>query len=198
VRAAIFDLGGVVLESPMGAIADFEARRGIPAGTVNRVVVESGDSGAWARHERGEVERASFLPAFASEFAHRGFSVDVGALMDEVDASIRVRPRMLRAVGKLRSRGIAVAALTNNWTPFDPDGVPRHFDVTVESVIEGTRKPERRIYEICVDRLGVEPSDCVMFDDLGPNLKTARELGMVTVKVTSAGQALTEIDRIFG
>jgi putative hydrolase of the HAD superfamily len=198
VRAAIFDLGGVVLESPMRAIAEFEARHRIPAGTVNRVVVESGDSGAWARHERGEVGRASFLSAFATEFADRGFAIDVGALMDEVDDSIRVRPRMLRAVGKLKGRGIAVAALTNNWTPFDPDGVPRHFDVTVESVIEGTRKPERRIYEICVDRLGVEPSDCVMFDDLGPNLKTARELGMATVKVTSADQALAEIDRIFG
>ena len=197
-RAAIFDLGGVVLESPMQAIADFEARQGLPSGIVNRVVVESGDSGAWARHERGEVERAAFLSTFTAEFADRGLAVDTAALMDQVDASIRVRPRMLRAVDRLRKRGIAVAALTNNWTPFDPDGLPRHFDVTVESVIEGTRKPERRIYEICVDRLGVESSDCVMLDDLGPNLKTARAMGMLTVKVTSTDQALAEIDRIFG
>ncbi len=195
-RAVIFDLGGVVLDSPLDAITDFERSHGIPLGTVNRLVVARGDGGAWARHERGEVDRAAFLKDFATEFAEVGLDVDTAALLAEIDASIRVRPAMLRAVDGLRARGLQLAALTNNWQPIG-DGVARHFDVVVESVVEGTRKPEPRIYRICLDRLGVEPGECVMFDDLGLNLKPARELGMVTVKVTSADQALAAIDSLF-
>ena len=197
-EAAIFDLGGVVLDSPLEAIDAHERRAGLPVGTVNRVVVESGSRGAWARHERGEVTTDAFLAEFADELAAAGFDVDTAQLMAEVDASIRVRPEVLGRIDGLRRRGLAVAALTNNWAPFGPDGLAGHFDVVVESVVEGTRKPEQRIYDICVERLGADPVSTVMFDDLGPNLKPARAMGMLTVKVVSPDQLLAEIDRIFG
>ena len=197
-EAAIFDLGGVVLDSPMEAIAAFEDRSGLPVGTVNRLVVSRGSDGAWARHERGEIRRDRFEAEFEAEFASAGHDVDVGALMADIDASIRVRPAVLARIDRLRTGGVAVAALTNNWTPFGPDGLAEHFDVVVESVVEGTRKPERRIYEVCVERLGSDPARTVMFDDLGPNLKTARAMGMHTVKVTSPSQLLAEIDALFG
>ena len=198
VAAVILDLGGVVLDSPLAAIAAFEQRTGLPAGTVNALVVASGDTGAWARHERGEIGHDVFLADFAAEFAARGWEVDTAALMREVDASIRVRPRMLRAVDRLRSAGFRLAALTNNWTPFGTDGLATHFDTVVESVVEGTRKPERRIYEICLDRLGALPGECLMLDDLGPNLKPARAMGMRTVKVTSEAHALTVLEELLG
>lgn len=160
--------------------------------------MDSGDQGAWARHERGEIPTDAFLREFADEFAAVGFTVDTAQLMSEVDASIRVRPVVLRRIDDLRRDGVPVAALTNNWTPFGPDGLARHFDVVVESVVEGTRKPEQQIYDICVQRLGVDPASTAMFDDLGPNLKPARAMGMHTVKVFSPDQLLTEIDRLFG
>jgi putative hydrolase of the HAD superfamily len=197
-KAVIFDLGGVVLDSPLHAIALFEERFGIAPGTVNQTVVASGANGAWARHERGEVDRATFLAAFRSEFLSRGIDVDTDALLLEIDASIRVRPAMLRAVDRVRRAGMAVAALTNNWEPFGDSDLTRRFDVVVESVVEGTRKPERRIYQICLERLALPASACVMFDDLGPNLNPAREMGMATVKVTSESQALLEVEALLG
>ena len=196
-RAVIFDLGGVVLESPMKAITAFEQRHGIPSGTINQVVVSSGNEGAWARHERGEISTPAFLEAFRDEFVDIDVDLDAIELMVDIDASIRIRPEMLRAVDRLRRGGVKVAALTNNWTPFGPDGLARHFDVVVESVVEGTRKPEPRIYEICLERLGVDPVDCVMLDDLGPNLKPARDLGMKTIKVTSSDQAIARLSEFF-
>lgn len=196
-KAVIFDLGGVVLDSPMEAIAAFEQRHGVPPGTVNRVVVSSGKDGAWARHERGEISMPVFLEAFREEFVDLDIELDVAELMADVNASIRIRPEVLRTVDELRSGGVKVAALTNNWTPFGPDGLARHFDVVVESVVEGTRKPELRIYQICLERLGVDPVDCLMLDDLGPNLKPARDLGMTTVKVTSGDQAIASLSELF-
>jgi len=45
------------------------------------------------------------------------------------------------------------------------------------------RKPERRIYEHTLRALNVEPSEAIFLDDLGVNLKAAKELGITTIKV---------------
>jgi hypothetical protein len=62
-RAVIFDIGGVVLDSPIHAIAGYERDLGIPAGFVNRVVVAAGPGGAWSRLERGELAMEDFFAA---------------------------------------------------------------------------------------------------------------------------------------
>ena len=54
-RAVIFDLGGVVVGSPLHAIAAYERDAGIPRGLINRVVVDTAPAGAWSRLERGEL-----------------------------------------------------------------------------------------------------------------------------------------------
>ena len=61
IRAVIFDLGGVVLGSPLHAIAALEREHGIPAGFVNRVVVDTGRGGRLgaARARRCSASTAS-------------------------------------------------------------------------------------------------------------------------------------------
>ena len=49
-----------------------------------------------------------------------------------------------------------------------------------------------------VEALGVDPRRCVYLDDLGVNLKPAREIGMTTIKVLNAPQALTELEAATG
>lgn len=70
------------------------------------------------------------------------------------------------------------------------------FDLVVESSKEGVRKPDPRIYKLTCERLGVAPSRTVFLDDLGINLKPARELGMTTIKVSSEEQAITELAKV--
>ena len=57
VAAVIFDLGGVVLDSPLHAIARFEREHAIPPGFVNRVVVDSGAGGAQSERHSDHVCR---------------------------------------------------------------------------------------------------------------------------------------------
>lgn len=195
--AAVFDLGGVVLDSPMSAISAFERENHLPAGLVNRTVAASGADGAWARHERGEIDRTEFLIAFEAEFRAKGHFVDTESLLAAVDNSIGPRQSVLDEIDRIRRGGVKVAALTNNWIPFGEGPLVARFDVVVESVVEGTRKPEPRIYEICFERLGVQPDRAVMFDDLGPNLKTAQQMGVTTVKVTEIDDVIEAIRRHF-
>ncbi len=72
------------------------------------------------------------------------------------------------------------------------------FDHVIESAKIGLRKPDPRIYRMMTDALGVDPKCCVYLDDLGVNLKPAREMGMRTIKVVNAPQAITELEAATG
>src|SRR5207248_8511195 len=72
------------------------------------------------------------------------------------------------------------------------------FDHIIESAKIGLRKPDPRIYKLMVETLKVDPKKCVYLDDLGVNLKPAREMGMTTIKVLNAAQALGELEAATG
>ncbi len=198
VRAVLFDLGGVVFDSPLHEIAAFEVDQGLPLGTVGRVVTEAGPDGAWARHERGEISGAAFEHRLREEARLRGVRLDVAEMMGRIENNLGVRPVMLEAVDRLRAHGLVVAAITNNWKGLSMEGVERHFDTVVESCREGARKPEPEIYRRTLSRLGVAARQAVMLDDIGANLKTARMMGMFTIKVTDPDRALRELGALVG
>src|SRR5881296_1666257 len=199
-RAVLFDLGGVVVGSPLEAIARYEAEQGIPAGFVNRVVVATGAAGAWFRLERGELTLEAFYPAFERDCAAAGHAIDARAMMVRVAEATVPRPAMLEAIRRIRARGLLAAAVTNNWITEDQGtGVLRpHFDAFVESAVAGVRKPDPRIYELACAALRVAPREVVMLDDIGANLKTARALGMATIRVIDPGAALRELEALLG
>jgi len=110
---------------------------------------------------------------------------------------------MAVAIRRIRDAKLRTAALTNNWprpddAPFPSNGDGLGFDVVVESATVGLRKPDPRIYELVLSRLGVDAPDAVFLDDLGINLKPARAMGMTTIKVTDPDLALVELADVLG
>src|SRR5262249_14638514 len=110
---------------------------------------------------------------------------------------------------RVKAADLRVACLTNNVV--DPDGahsgdaraaqiaeVMARFDVVVESSKVGVRKPEPRFYEIACELLAVQPPECVFLDDLGINLKPAAAMGMTTIKVMNAEQAIADLELALG
>jgi putative hydrolase of the HAD superfamily len=201
VAAVIFDIGGVVQDSPLHAIARYERDHGLPPNAINRVVVAAGEAGAWARLERGELTGESFCAPFEADCAAHGLAVSAGRLMAYVAEARAPRPRMLQAIASIRAHGLRVGALTNNWVVGGrrpTDELRRHFDVFVESAVSGLRKPDPRIYALVCRELGVTPARAVFLDDIGRNLKPARALGMATIKVEEPAQALRELSALLG
>ena len=200
IEAVVFDVGGVVIESPLRAIAQYERDHGIAPNAINRAVVASGEAGAWARLERGELTLPAFYAPFEADCRAYGIAVSAARLMGYVAEARVARPRMLEAVRRIRARGLRVAALTNNWvtegTWDHVASVHTHFDVVVESRVVGLRKPDPRIYELVCRQLGVEPTRVVFLDDIGRNLKPASALGMRTIKVDDPDAALRELGEI--
>ena len=205
IEAVIFDLGGVVIASPMQTFADHESRNGLPANFINRMIVDNGAASAWGRLERGEIPMgAAFFADFDTELRAAGApeSLSSAAIFADVAGAAGIHQNMVVAIAKLRAEGFKLAALTNNWHNEDrPDAntqVKDLFDVFVESAVEGVRKPDPRIYQIALQRLGIEPGAALFLDDIGQNLKSARALGLTTIKVTDPALAIVEMETLLG
>ena len=199
-RAVVFDLGGVVVGSPLHAIAAYERELGLPRNAINHVVVGAGHGGGWSRLERGELGLEEFYPVFEADCAAAGCTIDARELMRRVAEATVPRPAMLEAIARLRRAGLKVGALTNNWVS-DDEGtrvLAPHFDAFVESAVVGLRKPDPRIYQLVCRELAVEPPHAVFLDDIGSNLKAARELGMATIKVDEPASALDALSALVG
>ncbi len=207
-RCVIFDLGGVVLGSPLHAIAQYERDHEIPAGFINRVVVDTGSAGAWSGLERGKLSMPEFFVAFEADCLAAGREISAREMMERIGETSQPRPAMLEAIRCIRGRGVVTAALTNNWASEDRDEgsaaesgtrvLARHFDHFFESSVLGLQKPDPRIYEWACREMGVPPSESVFLDDIGRNLKTARQLGMRTIKVDDPGEALEALEQVLG
>lgn len=199
----IFDLGGVVLGSPLPAIRTYEADLGLDGGSLAKVVRLRGEDGAWASHERGELPFPAFVDAFEAEGRELGIEFSAVELMRRIAGAVRPRPRMVAAVRAVRDAGLRVAALTNNWAEPAPaaerfEGLRGLFDVFAESCVLGMRKPDPRIYEHVLGELALPPAEVVFLDDMGRNLKPARAMGMATVKVDRPDAALRELGALLG
>lgn len=206
VSAVVFDLGGVITESPMHAFAAYEASAGLPEGLIRRLNSTNPDTNAWARYERNELDVAGFSAAFEAEALAAGHRVDASRVLAALSGE--VRPEMVAALHRLRSAGFPLGLLSNNVAPMERDGrlgeLLGLFDAIVESSVEGVRKPEPEIYTRALERLSaavdrsLAPSDCAYLDDLGINLKPARALGFHTIKVVDPADALAELSVLTG
>ena len=203
VRAVLFDFGGVILSSPFDAFAAYERREGLPVDFIRRVNATDPDRNAWARLERNECTIDEFVDAFESEALALGHRVDGRAVLACLEGELR--PQMVTAVQRCREHA-ATALLTNNIVTGSPhwssggsfaELLPL-FDVVVESSAVGVRKPEPRFYELALAQLGVEAQDAIFLDDLGINLKPARQMGMTTIKVGDPDDALAELEALLG
>ncbi len=211
IDAVLWDFGGVFTTSPFEAFNRFEAARGLPDNFIRTVNSTNGHDNAWAKFESSEIDVDEFDDAFRREAQAHGHSVrgrDVLALL-----SGEFRPRMARVLAECKKH-YKVGCITNNMknTPQaratapapDPERAARtaaileQFDVVVESSVEGVRKPNPRIYEIACERLGVAADRAVFLDDLGINLKPARAMGMITIKVVTEHQAIADLERATG
>ncbi len=205
IQAVIWDFGGVLTTSPFEAFARFERERGLPIDIIRRTNAANHLENAWAKFERAEVDIDTFDELFAAESLALGAEVRGKDVLPLLMGDLR--PEMVEALKRIGDQ-FKTGCITNNL-PANAIGsgsgrtlyiaeVMALFDHIIESAKIGLRKPDPRIYKMMVETLEVDPSACVYLDDLGVNLKPAREMGMTTIKVTSGPQAIAELEAATG
>jgi putative hydrolase of the HAD superfamily len=203
IEAVISDFGGVLtspmLESFVGAVRS----SGITLEEIGKAMVtvaERDGANPLFELETGRMTEATFLGRLSEAVsAERGTRVeldDFGALYFQ---GLEPNERVIGYMRELRGRGYKLAICTNNvrewearWRAMLP--VEDIFDVIVDSAFVGTRKPEPRIYEITLERLGTSPEATLFIDDVDVNCEGARALGMNAIRFRSTDQALEDIE----
>jgi len=205
IEAVIWDFGGVLTTSPFEAFARFEQERGFPVDIIRRTNAANHLENAWAKFERAEIDVDAFDQLFAEESRAFGAEVRGKEVLPLLQGDLR--PEMVEALRRIKAQ-CKTGCITNNL-PANAIGstsgrslyvaeVMTLFDHIIESAKIGLRKPDPHIYRMMIDALKVDPAKCVYLDDLGVNLKPAREMGMTTIKVASAPQALAELEAATG
>lgn len=209
IEAVLFDFGGVVTTSPFDAFARYEAANGLPVGLIRSINATNPDDNAWAHLERSDVDTDGFAAMFEAEAAALGHRVSGHAVLELLGGD--VRPEMVEAIRRIKHAGFRTACVTNNFRShgaINSDGVANGngradtravmamFDAVIESSVIGVRKPEPEFYRRALEVMAIEAHQAVYLDDLGINLKPAKAMGMTTIKVLDASQALTELSAV--
>jgi putative hydrolase of the HAD superfamily len=151
--------------------------------------------------ERGELSEREFADRLERELPD-GFSLT--RLREVYFERLVPNAPMIEFTRSLRDRGVRTALLTNNvreWEPLWRSKLPEIdeiFEVVVDSAFVGMRKPDPRIYELTLERLGTVADDCVFLDDLDVNCQAARELGMAAVRFEDTDGAIAAVEAALG
>ncbi|RPA84548.1 HAD-like protein [Ascobolus immersus RN42] len=162
---------------------------------------------AWSEFHLANITHPASPPPFP-EAAKNGIDGEA-VILGILHATNALDPGMLRVINLLRHAGIKTGAITNDirLTPPVLSNLKREaelwvelkdlFDVWISSSIIGIRKPDRRIFELCLKDLGVKAEEAVFLDDIVGNLKGAEEAGMGTVLV-GVGRGREAVERLEG
>jgi putative hydrolase of the HAD superfamily len=193
-RAVIFDLWQTLVPWDLEAAQRFYDRMADSIGAERDRFREAWFAGRRSR-EVGPMEQH-----LHGIFGELGIESDVGELLsmrrEWTKSTLVPRADALPTLDELRRRGhvLGMISVCAQEVPqvWDETPLGGKFDATVFSCDVGVSKPERRIYEIACERLGVEPADCLFVGD-GANdeLPGAERAGMTALQLRAPGEPLT-------
>lgn len=189
--AVVFDFGGVFTTSPFAALMAVAESRSLDPLVMVGVMFGPYDQDTdhpWHRLERGEITLEAATAGIVELAAAEG--VDGFEPMDMLMAlgGSGVRTEVVEFCREVRSQGLRTGLLTNNAREFEEFWVPllpldELFDDVVDSSAVGLRKPDHRIYELSLERLGVPAGQAVFVDDAPGNVAAAAAVGMRAVHI---------------
>jgi putative hydrolase of the HAD superfamily len=199
--AVLMDFGGVITTSVLQAFEEFGEFLGAPPGLILELLGH--DAAArklLVEHECGRIDAEVFDRGFADRLRAHGVEVQPDRLSARMQAGLRSDEDTVRLIEELRAAGVPIALVSNAfgrdcYAGFDLDSLA---DVVVISSEVGVRKPSRRIYVFACERLGVDPRQTVMVDDLQQNLDGAARLGIAGVLHTDAADTRKQLSERFG
>jgi epoxide hydrolase-like predicted phosphatase len=207
IKAIVCDFGGVLTTPLLAAFAAVQDEVGVSAENLGRAMregLEEGEELPLFRLERGEISEDEFLDrledGLESLLGHRPH---LRRFRHTFFGALDPNQPMIELMRELRASGLKMAMLTNNvreWEPLWRSMLPvdEIFEEIVDSAFVGCRKPERQIYELTLERIGMPAEACLFVDDLPHNCEGAKAVGMNAVHFRDNEQAIGEIRAAVG
>ena len=195
-QGLLVDWGGVMTTDVFVAFRSFCELEGLEPDTLRQRFREDPSSrDLLIALETGQLDEDEFEPRFAEVLG-----VEPRDLIERIFAGAGPDEEMLLAVERARAQGVRTGLISNSWGTrrYDRELLSRLFDGVVISGDIGIRKPSPEMYTLGAEKLGLTPGQCVFVDDLPFNLKPAAELGMATVRHSSAADTIAELEALLG
>ena len=204
IEAIVCDFGGVLTTPLLDAFLGLQEQRGIPleafGAALARAAAEDAGLNPLFELETGRLTEAQFVQKLGGALrAELGREVDLARFGETFFEHLRPNEELFAFMRTLHARGYRMAILTNNvreWEPLWRSMLPidELFELVVDSGFEGVRKPDPRIYEVTLERLGVAAAATLFLDDTEINCDAARALGMQAVHFRSTAQAIGDVE----
>ncbi|MEV7817630.1 HAD-IA family hydrolase [Streptomyces flaveolus] len=198
-KGLVLDFGGVLTTPLLPAALAFEKRAGLAEGTLL--------TGLYLNPEgirlTEELERGTLTQTQWNEAAGRLLGIAPDNLMGRIFADLRPETSVIAAAAAARRAGVKVGILSNSvgltpWNLYDGYEVHELYDAVVLSGLHGTRKPEREIFRLVLERLGLPAEECVFVDDTEQYLPPAAELGFTTVHAVEPTRTVAALENLLG
>jgi len=207
IEAVVSDFGGVLTTPLLASFMAVQDEIGISAeqlGEAMRAITAEKGENPLVEVERGELSEPDFLELLAGGLEPLlGHRPHLHRFREIYFEALHPNAEMIELMRELKRSGLRMAMLTNNvreweplWRPMLP--VDEIFETVVDSGFVGCRKPEERIYEMTLERLGLAGEACLFVDDIEVNCEGARKAGMAAVHFRDNEQAIAEIRAALG
>jgi epoxide hydrolase-like predicted phosphatase len=202
IKAVVSDFGGVLTTPLLAAFAAFQDDSGISPENLGRAMREGlaeGEELPLFRLERGEISEDDFIERLEDGLeAILDHRPHLQHFRQKFWGALHPNQPMIELMRELQASGLKMAMLTNNvreWEPLWRSMLPvdEIFEEIVDSAFVGCRKPEARIYELTLERIGLPAEACLFVDDLEVNCEGAEAAGMQAVQFRDNEQAIAEI-----
>lgn len=194
IKAVIFDWGGVLIDNPAPGLMQYYAEEL----SISKEDYIKAHNRFVKDFEKGLISEENFWVKICRALDRP--IPDVESLWSSAFRSVySPRPDVFSIVSSLHDGGNRTAILSNTEEPamrFFHEQQYDMFDVLVFSCAEGARKPERKIYEITIDRLGLKPEQTVFIDDKQEFINAAEQMGINTILFKDVEQVKTELARL--
>jgi putative hydrolase of the HAD superfamily len=202
IEAVISDFGGVLTTPLLQSFVAFQDETGITAETLGKAMAaatEANGENPLFEMERGEISEDAFLVKLTDSLEPLlGHRPSMHRFKEIYFEALHPNDEMIDLMRELKGGGYRMAMLTNNvreWEPYWRSMLPvdEIFETVVDSGFVGARKPESRIYDLTLERIGMPAQACLFVDDIEINCEGARKVGMRAVHFRDNEQAIAEI-----
>ncbi len=178
IRNVVFDMGGVLIAWDPARIV---ARLGLSGEDAQLLLREVFQSVEWVSLDRGSLSEQAALERFYSRLPRRLHEAAVRCVFWWKDELWPV-PGMAELIEELDSLGYGIYLLSNatsalhGYFPRIPGS--EHFDGMVVSADHKLLKPQHELYEVLLERFGLDPAECFFLDDSSANVDAAIVLAL--------------------
>lgn len=193
-RAIIVDFGGVLVRTEDPAPREILARElGMTVEDLEALIFASDLS---LRAQRGELPEPAFWQAIGERLRIYD-AEEIQRLRQRFFAGDRLNEPLVEALRRWRSR-VALGLISNAWSGLREVlkrlNLLELFEAVVISAEVGLLKPDPRIYQLALERLGLPPESAAFVDDLPENVRAAQELGLYGIHFRDTFEVLGRLE----